>query len=630
MFSLNKYSIFLCLIGFFLTAYLIMLPHINTIDMQIEKGVDIIYTPSHVNGEATQFDNHVKLLPSAQLSRFGRITGKLGNIEHGQSLYPNVLQEIIVAFMYAPIIAISDDMDTPYYALPFFVGLIYLTSFYLIRMFGADLVTALMFPIIMIFGYHFFLFDLFFIPNGMLHPEDIFTASSRIDPWVESQEYDLNSFYRIHTLGASYIFFLGYIYFFYKSLIDSASAKKYMLPMAIILALQFYTYVFYAMAAGISFLLAVLWMFIIAKHKTDSGNASQHVKYIFYSGLIAFFLALPSLIQIISLTTSIENSDWLMRVGANKAVDTVFWANNLMYGLLVFFVILSQNKQTRITSISLLLTVLLVENSSVLIGLDIQPGHISMRAVMPSIILFSGCTLYFQSLKISNMLSKYSTFPLFLYAYRVLVTFIACYFAVIAYNYSQSYAENTYKHQGISASQDALHHWLKKRPNSNVATLLPSIGVPIIFKSPSYLYLTFSGHLHQSVTNLDIDKRLVNVLWLFGADNDQIKDYFNQEQGKSFDKRYHYYYWQRRFGYPLAVTGFSNHLSFLSDMIKNYDVNGNGALCQSSFDYLVVDKLNPRQKVFSGVKLSYLTEVASFDELVVYKLNIEDLGCLLT
>ena len=628
MFSLNKKSILLSLVGFFLTVYLLMLPHINTINLQVEKGVDIIYTPSHLNGESTWFDDQVKLLPSLQLSRYGQFTGKLGNIAHSDKLYPNVLQEILVTFMYAPIISIFSDADSPYYALPFFVGFIYLMSFYLVRSLGADLVSALTLPIIMIFGYTFITSLSFFIlPNGILHPEDILTAMSRIENWAASRQYGLNSFYRIHTLGASYIFFLGYIYFFYKSLKDYTSAKKYMLPMAVVLALQFYCYVFYAIAAGMSFFLAVVWLFIIAMYKDGFTNAKQHVIYLFYSGLIALVLALPSIINLISLMTSDETRDWFMRIGAIKTNFTTFGGNNIIYGFLALFSFFSINNQTRIMSLTLLSTVLLVENSGVLFGIDLQPGHIYGRAVMPVVILFVGCTLYFQSLKIRNKFSKMSTLPLCLYTYRLLVTIVACYFVIVAYNYSHSYAENTYKYQGISTSQNAVNEWLKKRPGSVVATLLPKIAVPLSFHSPSYLYLNFSGHLYQTVSNRDIDNQLVNVFWLFGVSHDQLKGFFDQSQGKAFEKRYDYYYWQRRFYYLDGHTRRAKHLNVLNNMIDNYDVNGEGSLCKNSFDYLIVDDLHPRQQILPRVKSTYFSEAARFGGIVIYELKVENLGC---
>jgi hypothetical protein len=63
-------------------------------------------------------------------------------------------------------------------------------------------------------------------------------------------------------------------------------------------------------------------------------------------------------------------------------------------------------------------------------------------------------------------------------------------------------------------------------------------------------------------------------------------------------------------------------------MIDNYDVNGEGALCKNSFDYLIVDDLHPRQQILPRVKSTYFSKVARFGGIVIYELKVENLGCI--
>lgn len=623
MFPLDKRALFLSLMGFTITVFLLVSQHLNIINLQDENELDIIYTPSHLNGADTRFDDQVKLHTSVQLARNGVITGKLGSSDYRDKLYPNVLQESAIALLYAPIIAITGNVDSPYYALSVLVGFVYLMSFYLVRSIGVDLTCAFALPFIMIFGFFYISFGNYFIlPNGLMHPEDLLTATSRIEKFAYSRQYELNAFYRIHSLGGSYFFFLGYIYFLHKCLKGSLSSRQYMLPMAFALALQFYCYVFYSIAAGMSFLGVVIWLYINSIFKRDSNNLKLQATYMLCSGIIAFILALPSLIDTAGIVLLQENTDWMARLSSGTTDAVPFWGNNILLGLLLLAVLVGHNTQIRTIQISLLIVVYLVENSGLLFGVEMQPGHIYMRTVMPVAVLNAGCMLYFGVRKVSN--KKYQVV---LNLYRALVIAIASFSVIVAYKYSFTYAEITYKYQGISPSQYRLHEWLKERPESVVATLSPEIAVPLKFQSPSYLYLPFSGHQYTTVTNDHIDSRLVNLFWLFDANLEQLKAYFSQDKGRQFDKRYHYYYWQRRFGFPTYDHRLIEHLDILNKMISNYDLLADSSLCKSHFDYLVVDTENMRQAIFEEPNQLYLDEVVKFENIVVYKLLLERVGC---
>lgn len=610
--------------GFIITVSLMALPHINILNLQESNLLDIVYTPNHVNGDSVHFDDQVKLAPAIQLARYGRLTGKLGNIERTSELYPNVLQESLVAFIYAPIIYLTGSVDSPYYILPFLVGLIYLIGFCLLRDWSADLLTSFCLPLTMIFGYSFLFLIL---PNGIFHPSDVLDSTSRISRWVDARAYELNSFYRIHTLGASYGFFLGFIYFFYKSLFNVANSKQYLIPLSIFLALQFYCYIFYALAASFSFILVLLWLVLSYIFSDRSEEGAQHILYLFFAGLVALLLSIPPILETLSLVTSNDSADWFGRLALNNGTAEVFRGNDVLLALILFFFFLCNDTRLKVIAISLLLTVLAIENSAQLIGVQLQPGHIYIRAVMPLIVLAIGCTLYVQFKKFDPVPLSGKQLPVFLYVYKLLLGVLTLYIVYIAYGYSYTYAQLTYKYQGLRPEQVDAYKWFEDHNETVVATLLPEIGMPLPIHTPAYLYLNFSGHLHQTATNKDIDSRLVNLLWLFDANEEQLLQYFAQEHGLPIERRYHYYYWQRRFGYPRYDLRLTEHVAKLNSSLAMYDVNSAHGLCKSPFDYLIVDEGHVRQKVFPELRKQYLIEEAKFGAISIYKLQYEALGC---
>jgi hypothetical protein len=623
----NYINLFLLVLGFSVTAALILLPHFKIQNLQSEKGIGIVYTPSYLNGYATRFDDQVKLLPSLQLARKGVLTGKAGNKEYQDELYPNVLQESVVAFIYAPIIFLTDSSDSPYYFLGVLVGMSYLVGFYLCRFLGVDRFFAFSLPIIMIFGYYFFAVGTrFVLPKGLLHPEYLLTSVDRIRDWTDSRPYELNSFYRIHTLGASYAIFLGYVYSLIKSLKTQQNVLKDRVVLGLILGLQFYCYVFYAIAAAASLIIIAIWFLLCGV--IGNGDNYRRSYSLFISGLIGFLIAIPSMLETLGLLGLLGiqgHADWLSRIGGDTITGKPFWANSILYGLTLYFLLFSRGA-LRLTAISLLIPVMLMSNSGVIFGKELQPGHLYIRTVMPVMVLLVGCSLYIRKFNIFSPAKFISAYRLLL---RGMVLVLASFFVFNAISYSGTYAKHTYKHQGVTIDQKELHDWLKDKPELTVATLSPEIGMPLNMHTPVYLYLTFSGHLHNNISNEDIDNRLVNIFWLFNIDITDLESYFDQHNGLPFERRYHYYYWQRRFGYPRYGDDFTAHLEALEKKLIDYDPSLESGLCHNDFDYLVVDSSRVRQRELSNLRMELLRLEVVFGDIKVYRFLPSALDCKL-
>jgi hypothetical protein len=622
MHFLKYKNILLLFLGFLLTAVLIVRPHFEIEKLQAEKGLDIIYTPNHLNGHTTRFDDQVKLLPSIQLARKGVLTGKAGNKEYEEKLYPNVLQESVVAFIYAPIILLTDSSDSPYYFLGILVGVSYLISFYLCRLLGVDLFFAFFLPLIMIFGYYFFAVGTsFLLPKGLLHPEYLLSSVDRIRDWTDRRAYGLNSFYRIHTLGASYAIFLIYVYSLVKMLKAPQDDVKGKIVLGLLLGLQFYCYVFYAIAASASLIIITTWFLLCG---VIGNNDSYRRSYsLLISGLIGFVIAIPSMLETLGLLGIEGHGDWLSRIGGDIVKGRPFWGNNILYGLTLYFLLFSRGA-LRLAAISLLIPVMLMSNSGVIFGKELQPGHLYMRTVMPVMVLFVACSLYIEKFNISSLDKCIGVYRWLL---RAIAVVLATFFVFNAISYSSSYAKHTYQYQGLTIDQKELYDWLNDKPELTVATLSPEIGMPLNMHTPAYLYLIFSGYMHNNMSNEDIDNRLVNIFWLFNADFEDLDNYFDQNYGLPFERRYHYYYWQRRFGYPRYGNNFTVHLEGLEKKIIDYDPNIESGLCHSDFDYLIVDYSRVRQRAMSNIRVELLRLEKVFGDIKVYRFLPDALGC---
>ena len=190
--------------------------------------------------------------------------------------------------------------------------------------------------------------------------------------------------------------------------------------------------------------------------------------------------------------------------------------------------------------------------------------------------------------------------------------------------YTNSVAKNTFAFQGLSLAQFELYSWIEnKNKRQTYATLNPEIGFPLPTHSGGYLYLYFSGYQYLTTTNRQIADRLALVFWALQMEAKEIENYFDQEQGSSVEKRYHYYYWQRYFGYPEFTEGFAEVVSGIVSKVAQIAEVPYEHLCSRPFDYLIIDQSKPRTASAARMKTEYFELVRTFESLEVWALKSE-------
>jgi len=490
---------------------------------------------------------------------------------------------------------------------------------------GADKFTSFCASLIMIFGY-FFLF-----PDKWHIITNLWTEINYIHRWAGDLEYEYNSFYRVHTLGASYFIFLGFVYVLYLSLKEKILKKKYIILLTLLLTLQFYTYLFYSIAAVIMYISAlgyVVYHFIRYKNKEDKDKA----KIILYMGLCSALLAIPSIIDTIDLLIQGPDvKDWVARIGGGDITNsTPFWATKEVFIFGIILAIFSPNKQFMVLALSLIFAVLLIENVQVLFGFNVQPGHLYHRTAMPVFVLMGGAAFYNFITKIdyfyekllhkekSQIFKSLIIYPVFLGA--------MIFYLYEANHYGYSYASKTYHIQGITKEQSQVIKWFKSHAHQSVvATLSPEIATPLNIYSTSYLYSYFAGLLYKTVKNEEIYDRLAIMFWLQNVDNKDIDFYFSP-QGSDTEKRYPYYYVQR-FLPPYTKRDIGVMLYYIKKRLNTLNNNPSPLLCENKLDYLLVGGGGVKQKNFRQFNKKYLELINKIGTYLIYRLKTEQLNC---
>ena len=133
--------------GVVIIFYLMVSPIINTIEEQAENNLDIVYTANHFNSHFKHYDDQVKLASTMRLARDGTIYGKFVTKDNDDKIYPNTLQEISLAFLFAPFVWASDSTDAPYYALALTVAATYVLLFCLSKTWTNNVVWLFLCPL---------------------------------------------------------------------------------------------------------------------------------------------------------------------------------------------------------------------------------------------------------------------------------------------------------------------------------------------------------------------------------------------------------------------------------------------------------------------------------------------------
>ena len=153
-----RLDLVLIALGVVIIFYLMVSPIIKTIDQQKENQLDIVYTANHFNSHFKHYDDQVKLASTTQLARNGTIYGKLVTKDNRDKIFPNTLQEISVAFLFAPFVWATNSSDAPYYLLAITVAAAYALMFWLSNTWTNNLIMAFFVPFIIILGYPYFSF----------------------------------------------------------------------------------------------------------------------------------------------------------------------------------------------------------------------------------------------------------------------------------------------------------------------------------------------------------------------------------------------------------------------------------------------------------------------------------------
>ena len=617
----NPYRIYsdLGLLGAGVTIifYLMLSPIINTIEEQAENNLDIVYTANHFNSNFKHYDDQVKLASTMRLARDGTIYGKFVTKDHDDKIYPNTLQEISVAFLFAPFVWAADTTDAPYYALALTVAATYILLFCLTKIWTNNIVMAFFMPFIVILGYTYFSFSADYW-GYVLSPFRLWTY---VQSNTTQMEGELNSFYRVHTMGGSYWLFLIFFYQVYI-LIDKQELTKHgAVWLALTTALMFYTYTFYSIVAG--FLLLITFIHFSFENFFSSADRKHLLVRLFLSGVVALVIALPSIFETLSLVLSDSNRDWYGRI--NGVVSDEVYVFPQTVGLMVFAIallFLSPNKSFRLTGISLALITLIIENLDFLIGHNLQPGHVYMRVTLP-IMLTMVMVLAYQA--IGFCCSRFTGVGALVGS--VVAMIYGSIFLASGITYSNSIAKNTFSFQGLSRDQSELYSWISTRDNRHIyATLNPEVGFPLPAHSGGYLYLYFSGYQYANITNEQIANKLALVFWSLQMDTEAVKDYFDQEQGNPVERRYHYYYWQRYYGYPKYTEEFVELVSEIVSAVDQIEKDPLDYICPRPFDYLIVDRSKPRALSAADVKGEYFELVRVFGPLEMWALSSEKCG----
>ena len=499
-----RLDLVLIALGVVIIFYLMVSPIIKTIDQQKENQLDIVYTANHFNSHFKHYDDQVKLASTTQLARNGTIYGKLVTKDNRDKIFPNTLQEISVAFLFAPFVWATNSSDAPYYLLAITVAAVYALMFWLSNTWTNNLIMAFFVPFIIILGYPYFSFGADYWAY-ILSPVELWDY---VQSNTQQMEGELNSFYRVHTMGGSYWLFLLFFYQIYMVIDNQTMSKNQAVWLALTTALMFYTYIFYSIVSGLLLFITFAYYFIEGFYTGD--YRQDLLLKLFLCGFAALCLASPSIFETLNLVLSDSNSEWYGRIDGPASGESYLFPQST--GLVVFMValfFLSPNKSFRLTGFSLTFTTLIIENLDVLIGHNIQPGHVYMRVTLPIMVIMA-IVLAYQGLRFCC--SGFRGLGVLMGALGAII--YGTIFLANGVTYTNSVAKNTFAFQGLSLAQFELYSWIEnKNKRQTYATLNPEIGFPLPTHSGGYLYLYFSGYQYLTTTNRQIADRLALVFW---------------------------------------------------------------------------------------------------------------------
>lgn len=581
---------------------LVAMPHLWILYFQHVNNLPLTYSPAVLNDHWVRFDDIVKVFPAWQFAKELSIFGKLGVAAYPDEIYPNTLQEILPNIVYGFAVYVTDNPATPFYVLSFFSALAGVCGAALVLKWTNARLFAFCSAFIMVFAYHYFFLEMF-ADHLLNHP---FIHFLNVENKVTNDPYEYNSFYRIHTLGATYFAFLLFFYYLWKSMGDVRSGVKIVLLLGFLFGAQFYLYVFYSLAASGIMAVAIV-VCIVRGIRTKKYEDWLVVKRLFFAGLLGTLIAIPSVLSTLSLVFTGAAADWVARIQGQPS-ETWFYATPPLFVLLGLCVLFLPGWRLKTMSAGLIITVLIVENLYPLVGFNIQAGHIYHRTAMPLMVLFI-MILMWRAFSLVSVKVDY----LRLAGGFVLVVATAFY-GLQAVRDSYYYAKSNYMTQGITGDEEKTLSWLKDNvgENSEVGIIFPKMNMMGSVYAKTTVYLPFSGFQYQSTTNDYILDRFSRMLWLAGADERAVALF--SETGAPYE-RYPYFYFQRLFK-PLGKVPASVLRDSVLQRFANFEAKAEDN--QKWPDYMVIGGHGDAMRYLAELPTRSLELVKDFGAYKVY------------
>ena len=602
LFSRKNLTIFLSMVGVWI---LIITPHILIPEIQKNNSVALEYTPNNMNHIWARFDDICKLNQSFNLIKNGVISDHLTEPQPTGSLNPGILQELVPITIYAIVTYLFSSNTAPYFALGGFVSLALLMFLIIGRHLEFSWPISLTAGLISIFGYQYFLPDSIFqwlFSWNLVHTKVSGTA----------EEY--NSFYRIFALGGTYFIFLFFIFIFHRlfsgrrNYIDAVVA-------GVVLGLQFYTYIYYAIAASI--LTGVFLIYFLIKLWVDKQNLDykKYVSLILICALVGLIISLPSILNVLHAVSG-SNNEFIRKMDGGAFKTEFFWANKevILFGIITVF--LCKKIKFRLIVLSAIFSIILTENAQLFFGFNIQQGHMYVRTAMPLLVFMFFIALYNFLSIIFNSLNYRVTF-------YILISVYTGFFLFESVHYAISYSNNTAKFQGVSADQKNLIKFFNIAPEAHpiIATLSPELAVNLSIESKVRLYNRFAMNAPLEPAS-NIFKRLALTFFLFESGKGDVREYFSIS-GSETEKRYDFYYFQ----YYFRGMEHNAMLNIILDNIylkDNIFMYNNCKYIGKEFDYIILVNDNTKSGSFNRLRENgkCFKNVGIFGIYTVYKIDI--------
>ncbi|MBF0553536.1 MAG: hypothetical protein HQK96_03150 [Nitrospirae bacterium] len=588
-------SLIKTIVPFVFVWLLITLPHFQVMKYQRVSKSELSYTPMHLNNYFTRMDDLFYLFPIINVYRNHTIYGRLSSYDFKDSLDPVVLQNLLPVLVNAGIICITRSTESPFYALGIFVALAFIFIYKIVYHTTQDSIFSYAIAFVVIFAYH-----QFFLSN--LERDWINAFSYKIHNDIDNNSlYELNSFYRLITFGGTYWYYLAFTYALIK-ILDGHIELKNTLMAAGLYGIMFYTYIFYTVAtSGILFFLLL----------TSIVKKQIHVKPIAIIIVVGLIIGLPNVILIKMLLAG-GHQDYLLRMGISK--PAMFWDTLRLAILMIIMFLVMKKSSFKSIALSLGATIIIFENLSYTVGLHIQTGHLYHRGAYPHIVIAIFLLLY--------SIFHYNKY-IYTYVFRPLVVCLAIFFTYEAYHYSEAYALNTYKDQGITQEQEKLFLWLKGNTTKDdvVGSLSIDISYILPLHVPIHVYTPFATTYPPKTSNGEIAERLALLLYLADANDEDIKAYL-EPKGSYMESRYvNFYFWYS--------TGRADYKSVSLESLCMEVRNKLSLIRKTPILYLSKHRINyfimanqlTKEKMFVSYNKSFMNEINNFGHYRIFQIK---------